>query len=116
MDYLARIAHRWRIRRFPSGVVWLRRGIRWWRSADTNFVAGVAGKCGAHMTASELAQIITSIATLIGVIVSAVVSLRNGIKIDAVHKSTNGLAQRNEAIARKLGVEEGKATEKANPT
>jgi hypothetical protein len=30
-------------------------------------------------------------------------------KLEALHKSTNGLSERNEAIARKLGVEEGTA-------
>jgi len=31
-------------------------------------------------------------------------------KLDALHKSTNGLSERNEAIALKLGIAEGTAT------
>jgi autotransporter translocation and assembly factor TamB len=42
------------------------------------------------MSGGEIAQLITSAATLIGVIVGGVVSLRNSTKIDEVHKSTNG--------------------------
>lgn len=37
-------------------------------------------------------------------------------KVEEVHRSTNGLSERNEAIAKKLGVAEGKAAEKANPS
>lgn len=44
------------------------------------------------------------------------VSSSNSDKLDVLTNHTNGLASRNEAIARKLGVEEGKASEKANPT
>lgn len=35
-------------------------------------------------------------------------------KVAEVHLSTNGLSERNEAIARKLGVAEGTAAEKAS--
>ena len=42
------------------------------------------------MSAGEVAQLITSVATLIGVIGGVGVSLRNSRKIEAVHKSTNG--------------------------
>lgn len=44
---------------------------------------------------------------------NALVALRNGRKLDAVHKSTNGLSERAEVLAKKLGVEEGRAAEKA---
>lgn len=65
------------------------------------------------MTPGEFAQILTAIGVLGGV----AVSWRNGRKLDsqgqkieAVRRSTNGLSERNEAIAKKLGVAEGKAT------
>jgi hypothetical protein len=61
------------------------------------------------MTGGELAQVITSLATLVGVVGSVAVSLRNSRKLDEVHKSTNGLAARNEAMAQKLGIAEGTA-------
>jgi flagellar biosynthesis/type III secretory pathway protein FliH len=37
-------------------------------------------------------------------------SAKTEVKLDALHKSTNGLSERNEAIARKLGIAEGTAT------
>jgi hypothetical protein len=64
------------------------------------------------MTWTELSQLLTPVGVLAGVWVS----YKNGQKLNAVHESTNGLDKRNEAIAKKLGVEEGKAAEKANPT
>jgi hypothetical protein len=51
----------------------------------------------------EVAQTITAIAVLI----SAVQSYKNGRTLKQVHMTTNSLAQRNEAIARELGVKEG---------
>lgn len=75
------------------------------------------------MTGTEVALVMTAGGTLLSSVVSAFmalknrsISLENGRKLDAVHQSTNGLAARNEAIAKKLGVEEGKAAEKANPS
>lgn len=62
------------------------------------------------MSWGEFAQILTAIAALGGL----AISWRNGRKIEAVHQSTNGMSERNEQIARKLGVEEGKAEEKAS--
>ena len=41
-----------------------------------------------------------------------VVSWLNRRKIDQVHITTNSLAQRNEAIAKSLGIAEGKAKAK----
>lgn len=64
------------------------------------------------MNWGELAQILTAIAAVGGVVLSWL----NRRGIEAVHKSTNGMSERNEQIARKLGVEEGKATEKASPS
>ncbi len=64
------------------------------------------------MSWTEFSQLITAV----GVLTSAALSWRNGRKLDEVHKSTNGLSERAEALAKKLGVEEGKAAEKANPT
>ena len=42
------------------------------------------------MTAPELSQIIISLSTLVGVVGSTVVSLRNSKKIEEVHQSTDG--------------------------
>ena len=71
------------------------------------------------MTWTELSQLLTPVGVLAGVWVS----YKNGqklnqsnVKLDEVHKSTNGLAERAEKLAKKLGIEEGKAAEKANPT
>jgi hypothetical protein len=64
------------------------------------------------VTWTEFSQLITAV----GVLTSAVLSWRNGRKLDEVHKSTNGLSERAEALAKKLGVEEGKAEEKKNPS
>ena len=68
------------------------------------------------MTISEIAQLLTALA----VCGNVAVSWRNGRKLseqarklEAVHDSTNGLSERNEAIARTLGVAEGAAAEKA---
>jgi hypothetical protein len=85
------------------------------------------------MTPTEIALIIAASGTVINAITGALnllvsrrgvkVSENNSQKLDstidvvlAVHESTNGLSQRNEAIARKLGVAEGTAAEKAHPT
>jgi hypothetical protein len=64
------------------------------------------------VTVGEIAQLLTSIA----VVGSWIQSWRNSKKIDEVHKSTNGLAMRNEAIAEKLGIAKGKQQEKDNPS
>lgn len=62
------------------------------------------------MTIGEGAQLLTALTAFI----SCMLSLRNGRKLTEVHKSTNGLAARNEVIAEELGREKGKAEEKAN--
>lgn len=64
------------------------------------------------MTVGELSQLLTALAVL----GNCALSYRNSRKIDVVHKSTNSLAQRNESIARELGITEGKQAEKDNPT
>jgi len=71
------------------------------------------------MTWTELSQLLTPVGVLAGVWVSYVNGQkmnRQGDKLEALHRSTNGLSERNEAIARKLGIAEGKEQEKANPT
>jgi hypothetical protein len=71
------------------------------------------------VTPSEIALIVTASGTFLSSLVAAigaVVSLGNSRKLDEVHKTTNSLAQRNEAIAKQLGIEEGKAAQKASPT
>jgi hypothetical protein len=68
------------------------------------------------MTIVEFGILATlSVNTVFGVC-GLVISWGNRTRLAEVHKSTNGLSERNEAIARKLGIEEGKATEKAHPT
>ena len=57
------------------------------------------------MTLGEIGQLLTGIAALY----AAIMGVRNSKKLDEVHKSTNGLAERNEAIAKKLGIAEGTA-------
>ena len=42
------------------------------------------------MTAAELAPLITSIATLLGVIINGFISARNGRKLNVVHEAVNG--------------------------
>ena len=64
------------------------------------------------MTWTELSQLLTPV----GVLAGMWVSWKNGQKLNAVHRSTDGLAERAEAFAKKLGIEEGKAQEKANPS
>ena len=71
------------------------------------------------MTGTEIALIITACGTLLTAVTGAVgifVSLRNSRKLDEVHKTTNSLAERNEAIAKELGVAEGKASVEARPS
>jgi len=43
------------------------------------------------MKLGELAQLITSVATLLGVLGGMYVSLRNAAKIEQVHKATNSM-------------------------
>lgn len=71
------------------------------------------------MTPTELALIVTASGTFMSSMVAAIgaiISMGNSRKLDIVHQTTNSLAARNEAIAKQLGVTEGIAQEKANPT
>jgi hypothetical protein len=68
------------------------------------------------MSGTEIALVMTASATLVTALVSAGISLVNAFNITRIEKNTNSMAQRNEAIAEKLGVEKGKASEKANPS
>jgi hypothetical protein len=71
------------------------------------------------VTGTEIALIISASGTFLSAVVAsigAIISLSNSRKLDAVHQSTNGLSERAEALAKKLGIEEGKAAEKANPS
>lgn len=61
---------------------------------------------------SNLPATIAALASLIGV----AISLRNGGKIDEVHKTTNGMQAKMMKSAHIEGVAEGKAEEQANPT
>ena len=71
------------------------------------------------MTPTETALIVTASGTFLSSLVAAIgaiISMGNSRKLDEVHKTTNSLAARNEAIAKEWGIEQGKASEKANPT
>jgi hypothetical protein len=68
------------------------------------------------MSGTEIALVMASGATLITSMTAAIVSLRNSFNIQRIEKNTNSISQRNEDIAKKLGIQEGKAAEKANPT
>jgi hypothetical protein len=63
------------------------------------------------MTGGEVAQIITSVATLLGVIGGILVSLRNQKKIEAVHKSTNGKMEELIGVVKKASFAEGVKSE-----
>lgn len=56
-----------------------------------------------HVTWGEFAQTITAVAVLL----SAAQSWRNGRTLKDVKHNTNSISQRNEAIAKELGIEEG---------
>ena len=68
------------------------------------------------MSGTEIALVMASGATLITSMAAAIVSLRNAFNIQRIERNTNSISQRNEDIAKKLGVVEGRAAEKANPT
>jgi hypothetical protein len=68
------------------------------------------------VTGTETALIISACGTFLTALTSAygvMVSQRNSRTLQELHASTNGLSERNEAIAKKLGIAEGKATERA---
>lgn len=56
---------------------------------------------------SEVAQLITSIATLIAAIGALVMGLRNSHKIEQVHQATNGMMARSDALIAKASKAEG---------
>jgi hypothetical protein len=64
------------------------------------------------MTGAETAQIITSLATLTGVVGGLIVSLRNSRKIEEVHKSTNGKMDELVQVVKKASFAEGMKAEK----
>jgi hypothetical protein len=64
------------------------------------------------MSGAELAQIITSLATLLGAIAGLVVSLRNSRKIKEVHESTNGKMDALIAEVREASFAKGVLSEK----
>jgi hypothetical protein len=68
------------------------------------------------MSGTEIALVMASGATLITSMAAAIVSLRNAFNIQRIERNTNSISQRNEDIAKKLGIQEGKAAEKANPS
>jgi hypothetical protein len=71
------------------------------------------------VTPTEIALIVTASGTFMSSLVAAIgaiISMGNSRKLDEVHKTTNSLAARNEAIAKQLGIQEGIEKQKANPT
>jgi len=64
------------------------------------------------MTGSETAQVLTAC----GVLLTALGQLYNVYNIRRLERNTNSISTRNEAIAKQLGITEGKASEKANPS
>jgi len=75
------------------------------------------------MSLTEVSLLIGQSAALVTALAAALSSWRNSRKIDAsaqdvkrLEKNTNSISERNEAIAKQLGIVEGKATEKANPS
>jgi len=68
------------------------------------------------MTGGELAQIITSIATLIGVLSGVVVSLRNSKKLTQVSESTDGKMDALIKEVREASFAKGVKSERDNPT
>lgn len=60
----------------------------------------------------SIATLVTAIAGLIQVIKANRKSDRNSAQIAEVHKTTNSLSERNEAIATKLGIIRGVELEK----
>jgi tetrahydromethanopterin S-methyltransferase subunit F len=68
------------------------------------------------MTGAEIALIITASGTLLSSLVGAIVSIHNAFNIQRIEKNTNSISQRNEAIAKELGIVQGVAREKANPS
>lgn len=63
------------------------------------------------MTLGELGELLNGLAA-VGILV---MSWRHARKLEQVHKQTNSLALRNEAIAKELGVREGIEQEQASP-
>ncbi len=68
------------------------------------------------MTGTEIALVMAAGATLISSLTGAIVSLRNSFNIQRIEKNTNSISQRNEDIAKKLGIQEGKQSERDNPS
>jgi hypothetical protein len=61
------------------------------------------------VTTAELAPLITSIATLLGVIINGFISARNGRKLTVVKEQTDGLVHSLAAANKDLGTAEGTA-------
>jgi hypothetical protein len=68
------------------------------------------------MSGTEIALVMAAGATLISSLTGAIVSLRNSFNIQRIEKNTNSISQRNEDIAKKLGIQEGKQSERDNPS
>jgi hypothetical protein len=64
------------------------------------------------VTGTEVALIITATGTLL----TGAGQLYNVMNIRRLERNTNSISERNEAIAKQLGITEGRATEKANPS
>lgn len=68
------------------------------------------------MNWGEFAQLLTAFAVAATFVRGWAADRRADRKLDELHRTTNSLSERNEAIAKKLGIEEGRAAERANPS
>lgn len=75
------------------------------------------------MTITEATSLIAAIGAIVTPIFLALLTRQQNKKIDAsaedikrLEVNTNSISERNEAIAKKLGIQEGIAREKANPS
>jgi hypothetical protein len=73
------------------------------------------------MTGAEIAQIITSVTTLLGVVINGFISARNGRKLGDVHKAVNGKMEelvtevRASSYAKGVKAEKDKDNGSSNP-
>lgn len=64
------------------------------------------------MTVAEIAPLITSIATLLGVVINSFISLRNGRKLKEVHTAVNGKMEELVTEVRAASFAQGEKAEK----
>ena len=67
------------------------------------------------ISGTEIALIITASGAFVTSMVGAAVSIRNAFNIQRIEKNTNSISQRNEDIAKKLGIQEGRQAQRDHP-